>query len=607
MFPSRFLLNLVKCLALLIMLWASMAQASVPSSFAYQGRLTDSDGTPLNEVVALTFNIYSDSLGTASIWSESHATVTITNGLFTIVLGSTNPLTVGVFNGSIRWLGISIDAGAELRPLRPLLSVPGAFQAIQADTALHAKTIADNSVTTSKIANGTIAFGDIGQNGATSGQVMKWNGSNWAAAADAVSSNTSGWVDNGTVVSLTNLGDTVAINTSSRLGKVNINGDLGLTGESGIYFGSASARLEATMGNNMKWVGTDLSLLATESVYFTEYGVSTWAEFDNVNRRVGIGTINPDDRLHVENDEAGTCWLKIQGSHATQWGQTGLRIQTPANTWHLRQDLYTHANFPEGALSLYSSGGAVETMTWLENGNVGIGRTNPTRKLHVDGSIQLDDTLYGGAINPSLMAASRLPDEPGIASAKAHDPGGMLSLTHDYQVIISRQITVPAPGYVLALGHSWLTYDHTYNDYDAVELGISDITTDLDYERTAHFGTSANVGTGNYSCTLTPHAVFRVTEAGSYTYYLLGKKYDAVSAQVLNADLTLVYVPTAYGTVETTPVYYPTPPLKGIVGQPSTLDTNLTARSASVDVSEELRLLRSEIELLKKRIDGKKQ
>lgn len=607
MFPSFSLLDLVKYLALMICLLTSIAQASVPSSFTYQGRLTDADGTTLNEVVALTFNIYSDSLGTASVWSESHATVTITNGLFTVVLGNTNPLTVGVFNGSIRWLGISIDAGAELRPLRPLLSVPGAFQAIQSDTALHAKTIADNSVTTSKIVNGAIAFGDIGQNGATSGQVIKWNGSNWAAAADAVASNTSGWTDNGAVVALTNPTDTVALNTSLRLGRVNFSGDLGMSGQSTIYFGSANARLEHLAGNDMRWVGRDLSLMSTESVYFTEYGVATWAEFDNVNRRVGIGTINPDDRLHVENSEAGTCWLKIQGSHATQWGQTGLRIQTPANTWHLRQDLYTHANFPEGALSLYNSAGAVETMTWLENGNVGIGRTNPTRKLHVDGSIQIDDTLYAGAINPPLMAASRLPDEPGIASAKAHDVGGMISLTHDLQTIISRQITVPAAGYVLALGHSWITYDHTYNDYDAVQLAISEITTNVDYERTAHFGTSANVGTGDYSCTLNPHAVFRVTAAGSYTYYLLGKKFDAVSASVLNADLTLVYVPTAYGTVETTPVYYSTPPLKSIYGQSSTSDTEPKARSTSVDVSEELRLLRSEIELLKKRIDEKKQ
>jgi hypothetical protein len=44
--------------------------------------------------------------------------------------------------------------------------------------------IRNDSVTTSKILNGTILFEDIGQNSAGSGQVIKWNGSAWAAAAD---------------------------------------------------------------------------------------------------------------------------------------------------------------------------------------------------------------------------------------------------------------------------------------------------------------------------------------------------------------------------------------------------------------------------------------
>ncbi|MBK7091108.1 MAG: hypothetical protein IPH59_05225 [bacterium] len=510
------LLNLVKSVALLVCLLTSVAQASVPSSFTYQGRLTDAAGTALNEVVALTFGIYSDSLGTKLIWSEMHPTVTVTEGLFTIVLGQANPLTVAVFDGSIRWIGVSIDGEAELRPLRPLLSVPGAFQAIESDTAGHAKTIADNSVTTSKIANGTIAFTDIGQNGATSGQVMKWNGSNWAAAADAVSSNTSGWTDNGTVVSLTNPIDTVALNTSSRLGKLNFSGDLGMSGQSAIYFGSANARLESLVGNDMKWVGADLSLLSTESVYFTELGVDTWAEFDNVNRRVGIGTINPDDRLHIENSEAGTCWLKIQGSHPTNWGQTGLRIQTPANTWHLRQDLYTHANFPEGALSLYSSAMSEEAMTWLENGNVGIGTANPTRKLQVDGSIQVDDTLYAGAIKPSLMAASRLPDEAGFATSFFFSPAK--TITSDPHTVLTAEIVVPASGYVLGVGFCEFQIDHTWGDVDEVYASIVEDTTY--YWVSTAFGYDDDVESGNFKVTASPNSVFWVSEQ-DHTHFAL--------------------------------------------------------------------------------------
>lgn len=44
--------------------------------------------------------------------------------------------------------------------------------------------IRNDSVTTAKILNGTILFEDIGQNGASNGQVIKWNGTAWAAAAD---------------------------------------------------------------------------------------------------------------------------------------------------------------------------------------------------------------------------------------------------------------------------------------------------------------------------------------------------------------------------------------------------------------------------------------
>lgn len=58
-----------------------------------------------------------------------------------------------------------------------------------------------NSITSDMITNGTIQFSDIGQNSAGSGQVMKWNGSAWAAANDNTGS---GVTDHG---ALTGLGD----------------------------------------------------------------------------------------------------------------------------------------------------------------------------------------------------------------------------------------------------------------------------------------------------------------------------------------------------------------------------------------------------------------
>jgi hypothetical protein len=202
------------------------------------------------------------------------------------------------------------------------------------------------------------------------------------------------------------------------------------------------------------------------------------------------------------------------------------------------------------------------------------------------------------------MSAARLPDEPGVASARAFDGGGIISLTHDWQTIVSRQITVPGPGYVVALGSAWIDYDHAYGDYDAVQIGTSDVTDAVGPTRVTTFGTSANVGSGSYDATLTPHAILDVAAAGTYEYYLLGKKFWNVGANVLNAELILLYVPTAYGTVSAA---------KGETVTTSEMETIFkrganaaVPDSARIDYGAELRALRSEVEALRREVKEKK-
>ncbi len=87
---------------------------------------------------------------------------------------------------------------------------------------------------------------------------------------------------------------------------------------------------------------------------------------------VGIGTNSPDERLHIENSEDGSrSFLQIETSHASNWGETGLRIKTPQNTWHLRSDDATNNNIPDGSLGLRSQDLGSEVMVWTENGRVG--------------------------------------------------------------------------------------------------------------------------------------------------------------------------------------------------------------------------------------------
>jgi hypothetical protein len=64
------------------------------------------------------------------------------------------------------------------------VAIKPAMQALE--TAVETKlTDGTGVVTSTKILDGTIAAADLSQMGASSGQVMKWNGTAWAAAADA--------------------------------------------------------------------------------------------------------------------------------------------------------------------------------------------------------------------------------------------------------------------------------------------------------------------------------------------------------------------------------------------------------------------------------------
>ncbi len=125
-------------LGVVVLILVPQAPAQVPQQISYQGRLTDSTGTPLDTVVTLNFVIFGDSAGTQQLWREEHPSVTVANGLFDILLGSITPIEPNVFDGHKRWLGMQVNGGPETDPLIPMVSVGYAYRAGIADTATYA-------------------------------------------------------------------------------------------------------------------------------------------------------------------------------------------------------------------------------------------------------------------------------------------------------------------------------------------------------------------------------------------------------------------------------------------------------------------------------------
>jgi hypothetical protein len=114
-------------------------RAEVPGLMNYQGTLTDGDGVALDTTVSMTFSIYSDSTGGATLWTETQPAVAVRSGLFNVLLGRVNSLPDTVFNDPERWLGVQVGGDPELSPRQRIASVGYAFWSAEADTAQYAR------------------------------------------------------------------------------------------------------------------------------------------------------------------------------------------------------------------------------------------------------------------------------------------------------------------------------------------------------------------------------------------------------------------------------------------------------------------------------------
>src|SRR4051794_19668403 len=63
---------------------------SSSTTVSYQGRLTDSVGNPITGTLGSTFRIYNVPTGGVPLWTEAQPSLSIQNGLFQVLLGSSN-------------------------------------------------------------------------------------------------------------------------------------------------------------------------------------------------------------------------------------------------------------------------------------------------------------------------------------------------------------------------------------------------------------------------------------------------------------------------------------------------------------------------------------
>jgi hypothetical protein len=121
-------------LALAAAALTAAAHAAVPDRIGFQGRLLDSSKNPRNGSFDMTFRICDTEAGSCAspVWTETQTGVVVTNGAFSVQLGSVSALGQSVFADAARYLEIEVEAET-LTPRQRLAASGYAFRAAFSD------------------------------------------------------------------------------------------------------------------------------------------------------------------------------------------------------------------------------------------------------------------------------------------------------------------------------------------------------------------------------------------------------------------------------------------------------------------------------------------
>jgi hypothetical protein len=427
-------------------------KAALGTAFTYQGELLES-GAPASGACDFNFSLWDAASGGTQIGTTvGAASVAVENGRFTASLD----FGAAAFDGDARWLEIAVrfPAGSggytDLTPRQPLTAAPYALQTrgIFVDDAgqVGIGTVAPADplhVVGSTTIDGTLhvdsgqgiqlpdlsnrIYSDLGD--------LRFESSDDVLVFPADEFN----VDSGTLV-VDGPTSRVGIGTSSPSAELEVSGDSVFTGN--VAVGSSIVNTLSVTGD----LELNGNIEMQDGNWIGSGPASTLLVFDDVGKDLtilgadlGIGTTSPDEMLHVKNSAAsGLAFLKLQTSHSTDWGETGIRFETPQNRWHLRMDDDSNNNIPEGALGLRCNTPGHEIMTWTQDGRVGVGNTQPSSELDVVGDLKLSGA-YRGDLGPNngapfprpAYSSGWLPIDPGEDITIPHSVGGSV---YDYVV-----------------------------------------------------------------------------------------------------------------------------------------------------------------------------
>ena len=238
------------------------------------------------------------------------------------------------------------------------------------------------------------------------------------------------------------VGTALSISGISTLGTVSISSGI-VTATSGVvtYYGDGS-KLTGVSGVTVEFqqlTGDPVYPTLANSAGVSSVGIATTGDnalvFIPSNGRLGIGTTNPDRKLHVRgdikitggiydiNDSSGSSnrVLTANGSGGWSWQPvtasgaiSGIAINDDFNTNAPRYLLFTDATSGSVTTEYVSQTKLVFNPS---SGNLGIGTTNPTEKLQVNGNISINGTTSYGSVTAITATKTQTAIHSGLSTS----------------------------------------------------------------------------------------------------------------------------------------------------------------------------------------------
>ncbi|MDD3642818.1 MAG: hypothetical protein PHQ19_05075 [Candidatus Krumholzibacteria bacterium] len=225
-------------------------------------------------------------------------------------------------------------------------------------------------------------------------------------------------------------------------------------------------------------------------------------------------------------------------------------------------------------------------------------------------SFQMDQTGNASVVLPSnAVAAAEILDEPGVASYTEGGGTGIF-LSSGLNMLASRTIVAPAAGYVLVVASWQGQANHTTGIQSWAEFGVSASLSGFPGNQDVRWLLPSSLPTGTYDAPMSVHGLFQVAAAGSYTYYLLGEESTG-DFRGYDFQLTLLYVPTSYGTVQPTLAGAEREALDAVASGSPLGEAFVAAQRAESEaanaarIERELAAMRAELEAVKAQLENR--